>query len=618
MIDTGQKVNEFSIRFANVNGSGSASANQLFAQSMFRMGLPISVKNIFPSNIQGAPTWFEVRISEADFLARSESVDIAVAMNPQTYAQDLACLRSGGVFLYDSSFPRKFDRDDVQVVGVPLMQLCLDVFGNVKQRHLLKNIAYCGALGALLEVPPDVMEQVIQQTFAGKSRLIEPNKQALELGYDWINTHMTSADRSRFPIRVKQSKALGDRILISGNDAAGLGAVYGGATVAAWYPITPSTSLAEAFTEYSDRYRKDAQDQLRVAIIQAEDELAAAGIVLGAGWNGARAFTATSGPGVSLMSEFIGLAYMAEVPFVLFNIQRGGPSTGMPTRTQQSDILSCAYASHGDTLHPLLFPADPKECFEMSAQAFDLADRFQTPIIVMSDLDLGMNDWVCDPFEWQDDRVWDRGKIMSAEALDQQSDWGRYLDMDGDGVPWRSLPGTHPEKGAYLSRGTSHDEYGRYTEDGDVHARVLERINKKIAGTVQYLPEPEYSPAEIENAVALLYFGTTAVAVPEAMSQLGNQGGGLDLIRIRAFPFSEALLQRLQAYTKIVVAEQNRDGQMAKLLVAEGGIDPDKIESVCLFDGMPVTASSLCKGIQDLHLFEFEASKMARSKKATG
>ena len=589
--------NEFAIRFANVNGSGSASANQLFAKALFRMGLPVSVKNIFPSNIQGAPTWYEVRASEAGHLARKSYPDMVVAMNPQTYAQDVALLQPGGVLFYDSSFERDFGRDDIRVEGAPFMQMCLETFGNVKPRHMFKNIAYCGAIGTMLGIPLEVFENLLGEVYAGKEKLIAPNVQALKLGANWVLDHRSAP----LPFAVKACDNSAERIMMTGNDSAGLGCVYGGATVAAWYPITPSTSLAEAFANYSSKYRTGSDGKMRAAIVQAEDELAAAGMTIGAGWNGARAFTATSGPGVSLMSEFLGLAYLAEVPMVLFNVQRGGPSTGMPTRTQQSDILACAYASHGDTMHPLLFPSDPKECFEMAAYSFDLADRLQTPVMVMSDLDLGMNEWVCDPLEWDDKRKWDRGKLMTAKMLDNQPDWKRYLDVDGDGIPWRTLPGTHPEKGAYLARGTSHNEAGGYTEDGNVHADILRRITRKWETAKTLVPAPEYSSEKPEHPVALAYFGTTSAAVPETMEMLARQGISLDLVRLRAFPFSQQLLEWLDGHDTVLVAEQNRDGQMRKLLIAEGGLSAKKLLSVCLFDGLPVTAVDLYNGI-DEHL----------------
>lgn len=596
---TAGRVNEWTVRFANVNGSGSASANQLFAQSLFRMGLPISIKNIFPSNIQGAPTWYEVRVSERGWRARGSQIHLMVAMNAQTYQQDLQALAPGGVFFYDNSFERQFDRSDVLVIGAPLARICLEEFGNVKQRHMFRNIACCGLLSELVGIDPAVQQASVEKMFASKPRLVQPNVDALMLGRKWAAEHPSALGGAQFPLAVRASEAAADSILVSGNETAGLGCVYAGATVAAWYPITPSTSLAEAFEKYCRRYRTAKDGVQRYAIVQAEDELAAAGIAVGAGWNGARAFTATSGPGISLMSEFLGLAYFAEVPLVLFNIQRGGPSTGMPTRTQQSDILACAYASHGDTLHPMLFPEDPKECFDMAAEAFNLADRLQTPVMVMSDLDIGMNEWICEPLQWDSRRKWDRGKVMTAEMLDKTPQWGRYLDSDGDGIPWRSLPGTHPDLGAYLTRGTSHDDYGRYTEDGAVHAENLDRLKHKWQTAQSLVPEPQWLVGSGKRPASsvLVYFGSTSVAIPEAMELLQEAGVAPDRVRLLAFPFHRQLAARLNRYRTVLVIEQNRDGQMGKLLVTEGGLSPDRLRCVCMYDGMPVTAADLAQKV---------------------
>ena len=462
--------NEFVIKFANVNGSGSASANQMFAQGVFRLGVPVSPKNIFPSNIQGLPTWFEIRVTEKGYLGRREGVDIAVAMNPQSYAEDVAEIRPGGYLLYDSSWKRNFGRDDINVLDIPLTELCVREFSNPKLRLLFKNIVYVGALAYLLGMGTDVYVDLISAKFKGKEKLIIPNVKALEMGYNYAKENLTN----QCDIKVRKSNKNKGMILTNGNEASGLGCVYAGATVCAWYPITPSTSVAESFIKYCEKLRVDNRTQKnKFAIVQAEDELAAIGMVIGANWNGARAFTATSGPGISLMSEFIGLAYFAEVPTVLFDIQRGGPSTGMPTRTQQSDILSCAYASHGDTKHIILIPSNPTECFEFSVMAFDLADRLQTPIIILSDLDIGMNDFTTKEFKWEDTHMFDRGKVLTKKDLDSMEKFGRYLDIDGDGIPYRTYPGTHSEKGAYFTRGSSHDEYAVYTEDGKVNARNL-------------------------------------------------------------------------------------------------------------------------------------------------
>ncbi len=451
-----ESVNDFVIRFANVNGSGSASANQLFAHAILRMGVPVAPRNIFPSNIQGLPTWYEVRVSQAGHLGARGGVDLMVAMNPQTWDKDVAAIEPGGYLFYDSTrpVPKSRFRDDINVIGMPLTEICNRRYSDSRQRQLFKNIMYVGALTALLDIDVTEVEGLIGEEFKGKDKLIAPNLEALHIGRDYAREHLACP----IGLRVRRADAVGERIYIEGNSAAALGAVYGGATVCAWYPITPSSSLAEAFTRHCARHRVDPQTgKHRYAIVQAEDELASLGIVVGAAWNGARAFTATSGPGISLMQEFLGLAYFAEVPAVIFDVQRGGPSTGMPTRTQQSDILLAAYASHGDTKHVLLFPEDPAEAFEFGAAAFDLADRLQTPILVMLDLDIGMNHRLCRPLAWDDARRFDRGKVMSAEELEVGKDFGRYLDVDGDGIPYRTYPGTHPTRGSFFTRGSTRD-----------------------------------------------------------------------------------------------------------------------------------------------------------------
>src|ERR1700761_2018407 len=459
--------NDFVVKFANVNGSGSASANELFARSVLRMGVPVCSRNIFPSNIQGLPTWYEVRVSGEGWLGRrGDTVDFMVAMNPQTWNKDVDSIEPGGYLLYDSTKPLTTQklRPDVTLLGVPLTQLSNTMDGTIpRERQLLKNVIYLGAVAQLLQMHLETIEALIADQFAGKDKLIKLNYRAMRLGYDYAAASLAR----KCKLKIEKADKVGDRIFIQGNDAAGLGAVYGGATVCAWYPITPSTSLAEAFTAHCKKFRIDpVTKKNNFAIVQAEDEIAAIGMVVGASWNGARAFTATSGPGISLMQEFFGLAYFAEVPAVIFDIQRGGPSTGMPTRTQQSDILLAAYASHGDTKHPLLFPEDPREAFEFAAQAFDLAERLQTPVFVMLDLDIGMQDWLRKPLAWDDNRKFDRGKIMTAEMLDAGTLFGRYLDVDGDAIPFRTLPATHPSKGSYFTRGSSRDKMAKYTEEG--------------------------------------------------------------------------------------------------------------------------------------------------------
>ena len=587
-------INDFVIKFANVNGSGSASANQTFAKGVFRSGIPVSPKNIFPSNIQGLPTWFEVRVNEKGYLGRREGIDIAVAMNPQSYRQDVADLKQGGYLIYDSSWKRDLGRDDINIIEIPLTKLCVQEFSNPKQRLLFKNLGYVGLLASILEMDKEIYIALIEEQFKGKEKLIEPNVKALNIGYKYAEDNF----KEFCEIKVKNSNKTEGLILTSGNDAAGLGCVYGGATVCAWYPITPSTSLAESFDKYSEKFRVEVgTDKNKYAFIQAEDELAAMGMTIGANWNGARAFTATSGPGVSLMSEFIGLAYFAEVPAVLFNVQRGGPSTGMPTRTQQSDLLSCAYASHGDTKHIMLIPSDPKECFEFAVEAFDLAERYQTPVIVLLDLDLGMNDWSSKEFQWNDLKEYDRGKVLSKEDLDEIEEFGRYLDVDGDGVPYRTYPGTHPQKGAYFTRGTSHDEYARYTEDGAKNAEVLSRLTKKFQTASSTVPAPIFNQEASTSSIGVIYFGSTDCSMQEALDNLKDQNIDIDAMRIRSFPFNLEVWEFIEEHDLLFIIEQNRDGQMRTLLMAEGGIIPDKLVSILCFDGQPITASFITNKI---------------------
>ncbi len=528
-VDGLSAVNDFVVKFANVNGSGSASANTLFGKSIMRMGVPVAPRNIFPSNIQGLPTWYEVRVSEAGHLgARGGGVDLMVAMNPQTWDQDVRSIVPGGYLFYDSTKPMpesKF-RTDIVVIGMPLTEICNREYTDTRQRQLFKNIIYVGALSALLDMDVAVIEKLLDEQFRGKDKLIQPNIQALHMGRDYAKQHLTCP----IGLRVRPAEAVGDGISIDGNSAAALGAVYGGATVCAWYPITPSSSLAEAFTRWCQRYRVDkATGKNRFAIVQAEDELASIGIVIGAAWNGARAFTATSGPGISLMQEFLGLAYFAEIPAVVFDVQRAGPSTGMPTRTQQCDVLSCAYASHGDTKHVLLFPEDPHECFEFGALAFDLADRLQTPVFVMLDLDIGMNERLTRPFMWDDSRRMDRGKVMTGADLEAGKDFGRYLDVDGDGIPYRTYPGTHPARGAFFTRGTSKDRYAKYTEQGPAYADNMQRLLRKQATARNLVPVPVARPAGQATRLGVIYYGSTSPAMNEADEILAEQGIALDL-----------------------------------------------------------------------------------------
>ncbi len=592
-------INDFVVKFANVNGSGSASANQLFAKSILRSGVPISSRNIFPSNIQGLPTWFEVRVTEAGHLGRRGGVDLMVAMNPQTWAQDVASIEPGGYLFYDSTKPlppSKF-RDDINLIGMPLTEICNTAYTAARERQLFKNIIYVGALAALLDIDLAVIEKLIGEQFRGKDKLIAPNIHALKMGSDYARQHLTCP----IGLTVRTSDKVGDKIFIDGNSAAALGAVYGGATVAAWYPITPSTSMAEAFQRYCRRYRTDtATNKSRYAIVQAEDELASIGMVIGAAWNGARAFTCTSGPGISLMQEFLGLAYFAEVPAVIFDVQRGGPSTGMPTRTQQSDILSCAYASHGDTKHVLLLPEDPAECFDFAADAFDLADRLQTPIFVMLDLDIGMNDWLCQPFKWDDSRRLDRGKVMTFDDLESGKDFGRYLDVDGDGIPYRTYPGTHPSRGMYFTRGTSRDRYARYSEEGDVYQDNMQRLLRKFETAKKLVPAPVLHPAKQPTKYGVIYFGSSGPAMTESLTALEERGIHLDAMRVRAFPFADEVMAFIAQHDQVFVVEQNRDAQLRTLIVTEGGVNPAKLTAVLHYDGTPITARFITDQIAGL------------------
>ncbi len=648
------KINDFVVRFANVNGTGSASANALFTKAVFRMGVPVTPKNIFPSNIQGLPTWYEVRISESGHLGRREGVDLMIAVNPQSMKKDYADVREGGYFLYDSSKPLApaYDRTDITHIGIPLMALCNAEFTDARQRQLFKNIVYIGALVALFGIEFEMLEQLVGEQFRGKEKLIEPNIRALNIGIKYASENFECP----LDIRVERRDLLGDKVLYSGNSACALGAIYAGATVAAWYPITPSTSVVDAFAKYAAKYRVDAETGMNnYAIVQAEDELAAIGMVMGACWNGARAFTATSGPGISLMNEFLGLGYFAEVPTVLIDVQRTGPSTGMPTRTQQSDILLAAYASHGDTKHPLLFPASPKECFEMTADAFDLTERLQTPVIVMTDLDLGMNDHITEPLVWDDARKFDRGKVLTArhlervggaeqadivEGMENETDgdafagsaieqfrgkFGRYLDIDDDGIPYRTVPGVHPTRGAYVTRGSSRDEYAVYTEDGDVYRRNMDRLARKWDTAKELVPQPEFygdagtgrhgegekgrrgdGPTSDSSLIthhsspkndAVIFFGTSTYAAIEALQLLADEGVHLDAMRARAFPFGKSFRDFVDSHDRVFVIEQNRDAQFRSLMMIELGADASKLISVLNYDGMPITADNIFRQI---------------------
>ena len=580
-------INDFAFKIATVNGTGSASANSLLMQSIFRMGIPVSGKNIFPSNIQGLPTWYEIRVSGAGYTARPPEIDLVVALNTGTYAEDVKTVRTGGYLLYDSSWPLDdhLRREGITILGVPFGKMCVESFEKDRDRTLLRNIAYVGALAALFEINMDVVHEALNEKFGKKKALLEANFTAIRLGYDYVKNNFACP----LPFHLSRMNKNSNHILMDGNTAAALGAVYAGATVGAWYPITPATSLMEAFKGFCEQFRVDkATGEKKYCIIQAEDELAAAGIVIGANWAGARSFTSTAGPGISLMQEFIGLAYYTETPAVFFDVQRVGPSTGMPTRTQQGDLMSIAYASHGDTKHLMLFPANPEECFYASARAFDLAERFQTPVFVVSDLDIGMNDWMVKRLQWDDNYRPDRGKVLGAEELETITKFSRYLDVDGDGIAARSLPGVHG-KGAFFTRGSGHDKHGAYTEGSPEYQEVLDRIARKINGAASAVPSPQFHKQE-GSQIGIVSIGGCHAAVVEAVDRLRDDGVAADYMRIRGFPFDQPVTDFLNAYETVFVVEQNRDAQLRSMLTIETGVARDHMIPVLDYSGLPLTA----------------------------
>ncbi len=604
------RVNDFSIKIATVNGTGSASANTLLMKSIFRSGIPVTGKNYFPSNIQGLPTWYEIRVTRDGYAARSGHVDIMVAMNAETYARDVKEVAPGGYLVYDSTWPRPslLKREDITVLGVPLAQLCNENFDGVRTRILMKNICYAGVLAALLDLDLTNIRALLAETYAKKPQLVDSNMKAIQLGYDYARASFTCP----LPLHVQPLERTAGHILIDGNTAAALGCLFAGATVAAWYPITPSTSLMDAFKMFADRMRVDPVSGAKnFAFIQAEDELAAIGMVIGAMWNGARAFTATSGPGISLMNEFLGLAYYAEVPAVVFDIQRAGPSTGLPTRTQQGDLMLCAHAGHGDTRHVCLYPANPQECFYMAVQAFDLAERLQTPVMVLSDLDIGMNDWMCRDLKWDDSYRPDRGKLLGKEEVLKLEKFYRYLDRDGDGIGYRTMPGVHP-KAAYFTRGSGHSQYGAYTEDAAEYQLVLDRLMKKWATAKKLVPRALID-ATAASSVGLVSLGSCDGAVHEALEVLKGHGVMLDYMRVRAFPFSEDVEKFLAAHELLFVVEQNRDAQFRSLLTLESAVDKGKLRSLLHYNGLPIPSAFIVEGV----LAELKPRELGAAKGAT-
>ncbi|HXG89565.1 MAG TPA: 2-oxoacid:acceptor oxidoreductase subunit alpha [Vicinamibacterales bacterium] len=589
------RVNDFAFKIATANGTGSASANGLIMQAIFRMGVPVTGKNVFPSNIQGLPTWYEIRVSKQGYTARTAHFDLMVALNPATYAKDVAEVGANGWLLFDSTWPLddRLQRPDVTYLGIPLAEMCNGAFKGIRERILMKNIAYAGALAALLGIDTEVIRTLLNEKYGAKKALMDSNQKAVALGYDYATEHFSCP----LPIHLEQMDATKDAILIDGNTSAALGCLYAGATVGAWYPITPATSLMEAFRGFCKKYRRDPETKKNLAcIVQAEDELAAIGMVIGAAWAGARAFTPTSGPGISLMNEFIGLAYYAEVPAVVFDVQRTGPSTGMPTRTQQGDLMLCAYASHGDTRHICLYPSDPREAFELAVQAFDLSERFQTPVFVLSDLDIGMNDWMVPKLTWDDSYRPDRGKVLTADELDKIKTYFRYLDSDGDGVTYRTYPGTHP-KGAFFTRGSGHNRFGAYTEDAGEYQDVLDRIDRKIQSATKVIPAPllKVKPG---RKLGLVTIGGCHAACIEAMDLLATDGIEVDYMRVRGFPFGDDVRKFLESHEVNFVVEQNRDAQLRSLLMLETHVAIDKLESVRYYGGFPMSASHVIAGVK--------------------
>lgn len=590
------RVNDFAVKLANVNGTGSASANGLLMQAIFRMGIPVSGKNLFPSNIQGLPTWYEIRVNKNGYTARSLDYDLMVAMNGQTYARDIREVRPGGYLLYDSTWPLdpSLLRDDVHFLGVPYAQLCNDNFRDPRERILMKNIAYAGTLVAALQVDMEIVAALLEEKFAGKKKLAESNTRALRLGYDYARVHFDLP----LPFRLEKMNENADKILIDGNTATALGCVYAGATVAAWYPITPSTSAMDAFKSFCEKFRKDPETgRHNYIIIQAEDELAAIGMVMGAAWSGARAFTSTAGPGVSLMNELLGYAYYAEIPAVIIDVERVGPSTGMPTRTQQADILECAYASHGDTKHILLFPSNPAECFEMAPKAFDLAERFQTPVFLMSDLDIGMNDWVVPRLKWDDNYQPDRGRVLTLEEIEKLPKFQRYTGEDENQVAARTLPGVHP-KASYFTRGSGHNKFGGYTELPEEYREVMDRLLKKHKAAAKFVPGPivQRRPGAKFGIVTV---GGCDLGVREALDILAERGIIGDFMRIRAFPFDASVESFIAAHDTCFVVEQNRDAQLRSLLTLETNVAKDKLRSVLVYGGFPLSARHVIDSVLD-------------------
>jgi 2-oxoglutarate/2-oxoacid ferredoxin oxidoreductase subunit alpha len=582
-------VNDFSIIVATVNGSGSQSANSVLLKSIFGMGIPVSGKNLFPSNIAGLPTWFTIRASKDGYVARKREIDVLVSLNPETAREDMMSVQTGGAAIYEEHLNLKQYRDDVVCYPVPLDKITVSICPEAKLRKLVKNMVYVGAVAQLLGIDLTVVESGLRKQFAKKPKVFELNYGAVQAGFDYAKTTFTKQD----PYFLERMNQTAGKIIIDGNAACGMGAVFAGVTVVAWYPITPSTSLVEATTDLLKKFRVTPEGKATFAVVQAEDELAAIGMVLGAGWAGARAMTSTSGPGISLMGEFAGLGYYAEIPGVIFDVQRSGPSTGMPTRTQQSDLLSTAFLSHGDTKHVVLLPGSVKECFELAQAAFDLAERLQTPVFVLSDLDLGMNNWMSEPFAYPDKPL-DRGKVLTAEELTKAGSFARYRDKDGDAIGWRTLPGTPHPKAAYFTRGSGHNDAAGYTERPDEYQQVMDRLARKFENARKLVPAPVVTK-DGTSKIGFLAYGSTDFALSESLDQIAKEHKmSVDYMRIRAFPFAHEIHDFVASHDRVYVVEQDRDGQLASLLKLDLPADQvAKLRSILHYNGLPIDARSI-------------------------
>jgi len=582
-------VNDFSIIVATVNGSGSQSANSVLLKSIFGMGVPVSGKNLFPSNIAGLPTWFTIRASKDGYVARTRDVQILVALNAETAKDDVLALPAGSVAIYEENMNLKQYRSDVVCYPVPFDKITAAVCPEAKLRKLVKNMVYVGVVAQLLSIDLGVVEKGLRKQFAKKQKVFDLNFGAVKAGFDFAQEKLVKQD----PYVLEPMNQTAGKIIIDGNAACGMGAVFAGVTVVAWYPITPSTSLIEAATDLLKKFRVTPEGKATFAVVQAEDELDAIGMVLGAGWAGARAMTSTSGPGISLMAEFSGLGYYAELPGVIFDVQRTGPSTGMPTRTQQSDLLAAAFLSHGDTKHIVLLPGSVKECFEFGYEAFDIAERFQTPVFVLTDLDLGMNNWMSDPFQYPEKPL-DRGKVLTAEDLKRLGSFARYRDVDGDAIGWRTLPGTPHPKAAYFTRGSGHNDAAGYTEKPDEYQVVMERLSRKFENARKAVPAP-IAVKDGSSKIGILAFGSSDFAVRESLDQIKKEHKlDVDYMRIRGYPFAHEIHDFVASHERVYVVEQNRDAQMASLLKLDLSADQVvKLRSILHYNGLPIDARSI-------------------------